>query len=264
MVSLEKLTDEKTKTQTTPDFLEPQRKQTDMDSLRTRIVVVSPYQQINAFLEAYVPSVIKGAYVSAVSRAEMKKSPWVRVAEKESKEQRPLWVFDFQKIIASVPSMTYLTQMRNAALSNIFFEYTARLRSGNEVAIPKRREILRDERRKLIKSTLSNFEEFLTQKVDSAFENIEQTAPEYECVEDVVPFYGYTCLIEQKNYAVHIVPKLQFQEVLGECHSYDERGDFLSTKISVAPHITSLQSDIDLLKSKKYRGLVNFTVAESF
>ena len=104
--------DKPQKTKTEPRSIEPQRLKLQNDVLHSRIIVVCPYSQFNAYFESKIPEIIEGGYVDIINQAEMKKPPYIQVVKKETGSKRPLWIIDFGRIIAEKPSEVYLKKER--------------------------------------------------------------------------------------------------------------------------------------------------------
>ncbi len=131
------LEEEVPKILTQPESLRPERKKIEEDMLESRILVISPYGQLNVFFESEIPRLQRRCYVEVVDRAELDKDPYVNVEKREKNRQTPYLIIDFQKIIAPVEKIitnkAKRTQKRRQALIDLLNHFAALTGAGKIV-----------------------------------------------------------------------------------------------------------------------------------
>src|SRR3989338_1714475 len=129
-VAIRKIKDdveESLKTLTRPKSLKPERKKADKDAFKSRILVISPYGQINTFFDSRISNIVKGGYVDIIDKAETDKPPCINIAEREKLSPRPLWIIDFKKIMAMKPSPKHIAQGRLEILASVLKDYAGEM-----------------------------------------------------------------------------------------------------------------------------------------
>ncbi|VVB78898.1 Uncharacterised protein [uncultured archaeon] len=244
-------TTEGEKTQTSPEILLPEKKLVKNDTLNSRVIIVCPYSQFNAYFESQIPKLIEGGYADIINEAENSKPPYINVTKRETGIQKPFWIIDFQRLIGEKPSPRYLLKQKAEVLSQIvnyslnpkdaeklFGEY---LESGmdSELRINNIWKKIIPEIRKRLEE--SNLEE----KLKEAYDLILKTHP----VNDVIEFNLYE-IWNRKIGAVYITPTLQITKILESKHSYNNWENFNPLSVPVIDYASQLTEDLEIIAQK--------------
>jgi len=106
-------------TQTLSAGTDPRRKNITGDTVQRRIVVVSPYAQLNAYLESTIPNLRKGILVDIVVRAEQRDPPYLDVPAREKPAPKRQWIIDDDFWLTDEPYMIYAAEHSLEALAQM-------------------------------------------------------------------------------------------------------------------------------------------------
>jgi hypothetical protein len=250
------------KTKTEPRSLEPQRLKLQNDVLHSRIIVVCPYSQFNAYFESKIPEIIEGGYVDIVNQAEMKKPPYIQVVKKEAGSKRPLWIIDFGRIIAEKPSEVHLKKERVGVITKILSDYTDPKKAeqlfleylGNRELSPELKA------NNILKSLISDLRPRLMSGLEKELEEVYESVLNNHPIDSVVPFNLYE-IWNRRVSAVYITPSPEFSKELESKERYNANGDFNPASISVRDYADRLERDLRTLAKKSLQDLELLKIA---
>lgn len=236
-------------TQTKPLGLKPKRQKTVPQTQHSRIIMVSPYGQLNAYFESMIPKIVDGGFTDIISEAETNKPPYIDIMQKEVKAQRPFWIIDFQRIMAVQPSPQYLLGLGLKALREYFSHYLSEQGSSEVFAESLRKPTLSEK----IDSILDELGSDLRIRLMADFETSLKDAHERALIENpvigVVHFSQYQQFAEVRK-ITYITPSPQFSGELVRMHSCDEAGNFLPNAVSITDYISRLNTDLEILTKR--------------
>lgn len=248
------------KTLTQTKGLKPQRKKTSTDTYQSRILVISPYGQINAYLESRIPEIIRGGYVDVLNWAEKDNPPYLDINEREKNLQKPLWIIDFQKIMADKPSPKYLNEEKIRAFAGIVNEYANHIYRGGDFFSKHLvlANVLKDEDFSAMSGGVGfDLEKILSDKWPEELKRINEKVLREHPITDVVYFSLYRNWKSGKR-ILYFSPKEDFSKELEKKHAYDENGNFLPNAISVNAYIKPLIKDLQAISGASYETLTLF------
>lgn len=247
-------------TETKTKGLQPQRKKIATDTYGSRILIISPYGQINAYLESKIPEIVRGGYVDVLNWAEKDNSPYVDISEREKNLQKPLWVIDFQKIMANKPSPKYLNEEKIRAFAGIVNEYANHIYRGGDFF--SKHLVLKDVLKNEDFSAMSggvgfDLEKILRDKWPEELSKINEKVLREHPITDVVYFSLYRSWKRGKD-ILYFSAKEDFSKELEKKHAYDENGNFLPNAVNVNAYIKTLTIDLQAIAEKSYEKLALF------
>jgi len=244
----------------------PKKEKTGVETLRSRVVVISPYSQLNVYIESIIPEILDGGYTDIVDRAEMKVPPYIDVNKKEKDIQSPLWIIDFGKIIAPQPKTSVLANARvEAIISMINNNFIRRLKYNPELAgeyDPQYKHILAEypftppSITKIVKhlesTVMSLYDEFL-----SEIKRIDESIKAEDCIDKVVLFNGYAVWAKNKS-IVYLFPRPSFLAGLEKRHSNYPDGNFNPSSVSIKDYTEAIRMDLQKVATSKMKELTLF------
>lgn len=239
------------KTLTSPKILLPEKKLVKNDTIHSRVVIVCPYSQFNAYFESQIPKIIERGYVDIVNEAENIKPPHINVSKREAEIQKPFWIIDFQKIIGIKPSPKHLLEERAFMLSQIV-KYSLNPKDAEKLFGEYLQTEMDPELRikNILKSIIIEIKQKLSEskleeKLKAAHEIVLARYP----IDDVVPFNLYE--IWNRNIgAIYITPTPDFAKDLELKHNYDLDGNFRPSLVPVVGYASQLSEDLEILAGK--------------
>ena len=239
------------KTKTEPRSLEPQRLKLQNDVLHSRIIVVCPYSQFNAYFESKIPEIIEGGYVDVVNQAEMKKPPYIQVVKKEAGSKRPLWIIDFGRIIAEKPSEVYLKKERVGVITKILSDYTDPKKAEQLFLEYLGNEELSSELKanNILKSIITDLKPRLMSGLERELEEVYESVLNNHPVDSVVPFNLYE-IWNRRVSAVYITPSPEFSKELESKERYNANGNFNPNSVPVSGYLDMLNNDLGIISGK--------------
>ncbi len=235
----------------------PEEKSVASDTYRTRIAVVCPYSQFNIYFESTLPSLVKGSFVDVVDRAEISLPPYIDVQKREqAAEKPPLWIIDFERVIARQPRQSLLIEQRLEFMRRFIDSYLQKLPQEesarwNISAYPFTEQdadrLITRFRDDLYKATHNkNFVPEIN-KLDASI-----TLDNY--VDDVIDFDGYTQWASKKP-VMYITTTPQFSRLLREAHGFDANENFNPSSVDIKPYVQNLSHDLEQIANKSSKDL---------
>ena len=247
-------------TETKTKGLQPQRKKTATDTYGSRILVIGPYGQINAYLESRIPEIIRGGYVDVLNWAEKDSVPYIDINEREKSVQKPLWIIDFQKIMAHKPNPKYVNQEKIRTFAGIIHEYANHIYKGGDFFSKHvvLKEVLKNEDFSAMSGGIGfDLEKILSNKWPEELKKINEKVLREHPINDVVYFSIYKSWKRRKN-ILYFSPKESFAKELEKKHAYDNEGNFLPNAISVNAYVKPLTNDLLAIAASSYKTLTLF------
>ncbi|MFC1685427.1 hypothetical protein ACFLZZ_00210 [Nanoarchaeota archaeon] len=150
-----------------PERVFPRKKKTERDTLNSRIVVVSPYGQLNTYLSSEIPKIVPGGDVDVIDEAKSHAKPYIDIRKKESIAQKPLWIIDFGKIMIYDPTLTQRISgnLKNGSSVGVkkvafFGDYRSWARTNDITCLIPRPDFSLYLERKITYDDYGNFESF--------------------------------------------------------------------------------------------------------
>jgi len=237
--------------------VKPEEKSAVEDTYHARIVVVGPYSQFNVYLESTIPSLVKGSFVDFLDRADISLPPYIDVEKREkAAEKPPLWIIDFERVIARQPRQSLLIEQRLEFMRRFIDSYLQKLPQEerarwNISAYPFTKQdadrLITGLRDDLYKTTHNkNFVPEIN-KLDASI-----TLDNY--VDDVIDFDGYTQWASKKP-VMYITTTPQFSRSLREAHGFDADENFNPSSVDIKPYVQNLNHDLDSMVHKSWKDL---------
>ena len=227
----------------------PQKKQTKKAAQYSRVVVVSPYAQLNVFLEYEIPKHVEGGLVDVVSESTQDYPPYFNVDQHELLAQKPLWVIDFQKIIIDQPSPEYLAKVRFEALKSYVTQYIDEFQNNKPMYdLFKKPNLSIDDARELF-AAVGFIDEKPEQDLLNYLEEASKPVANNHLVKGIANFLEYTNWSKRDGVTL-VTPKAEFAEDMLKRCVYDKDGNFQSTQVYINDHLNSLKIDLKALASK--------------
>lgn len=236
-------------TQTKPLGLEPKRQRTVEDTLHSRVIVISPYGQLNAYFESMIPKVVDGCYTDIISEAETNTPPHINVEQRESIAQRPFCIFDFQRIKAYQPSPEYLLDGQLRLLRGFFTDYLSEQRSQELFGKSFQQQTIEGEIDDILKNLNSDLRTRLERELGTKLHDIWDKVLIEHPVLGVVHFDLYETFAREKR-VIYIIPSPDFSRELCKRHTYDENRNFQPNAVSIADYVDRLNADLEILTSR--------------
>jgi len=245
-----------------PKIIKPERKKTSTDAFKSRILVISPYGQLNAFLDSRISDIVRGGYVDIINMADKNEPPYVDIAKREKFSPRPLWIIDFKKIMAMKPSLKHIAKGRLEVLASFLKDYAGEM-PGKKEAYEEfllANEISDSFIDKLVNRVGAGFRKVLDEKLAFEWKKSDGEAGAKYKIIGIVPFDLYDVWRKGKEGrgVIYLNPKEIFSITLEKRQRYDESGNFLSNAVSIADYAEILSKDLESIASGKIGKLVFF------
>ncbi len=239
-------------TKTQPSRIEPQRKKSAIESLNSRVIIISPHGQLNAYFESAIPRFVEGGYTDIISESELNHPPFIRIEEREKAAQKPFWIIDSHQIIADQPSPQYLLDERLRFLCTILANYAYSEKAKMLFAKSLQEQSSTKEKiEEIISSLTSDLRKRLEESLDEQLKLTKQRVTREHPVREIIPFILYEIYARQKKID-YITPTPDFSKELSRRRLFDEEGNFLANSVSIADYVTKLNADLAELSRNPY------------
>ena len=215
------------------------------DMAHSRVVVVSPYAQMNVYLESALPRIIDGCIVDVVSRSDAVVQPYIDVSFRERSAQSPLWIIDFGKIISPQPSPLDLRKARLDILSDIVSD-TVKSGGGTLVSALEEQTFDGGGCKNIIMALRNTVENIHPESILPLMNAAHKSIPSEKYVDRVVPFDGYA-LWSRDHTIARISPIAKISADFENAHSYDSSGHFNPSSVSIGLYVEFIESDLRML-----------------
>jgi len=236
-------------TQTKPLGLKPKRQRTVEETLHSRVIVISPYGQLNAYFESRIPQFIDGGYTDIISEAETNTPPYMDVIQRERTAQRPLWIIDFQRIIADQPSPKYLLDEQLRLVRGFFTDYLSEQRSQELFEKSLQQPTVDKKIDNILRILNSDLRTRLERELGAELENTWKRVAREHPVAGVAHFDLYESFAQVRKIS-YVIPSIEFSRELCRRHTYDESGNFQSNVVSIVDYVDKLNSDLEILTKR--------------
>ncbi len=239
-------------TLTDPEIVKPERKRTTTELKSARVILISPYSQLNVFLEAEIPNIIKGGELDIVTCSDFNKPPYIDVESRERHAKTPYLIIDFERITAEVEKeikdKEKIIQHRRRSLADIINTYETEIREG--IAFPDEFYL---EQGKNLSSKITEIISKLTQSLDQKLSSLWASADnliKVRTVTDVVEFNNYFLWAVKKGSINYMIPTKEFSKELESKHKYDKDGNFVRNTSFIIEYFDKIKKDI--VKMEEY------------
>jgi len=251
---------EKLKTLTKTDSSKPERKKISNKTYSSRVILISPYGQINTYLESKIPEIINGGYVDVVDFAEQEKSPYIDVEKREKNLQEPYWIIDFQKIMVNAPSIKHLNRELTKRFAGLINEYANHIFKGRDFCgkeVLLQENISKSDFSKLTAGVEHDLETILEKKLIKQINLAKEKVRKEHLVTGTCEFCGY--YIWRRDRVFHyFVPKKSFLKDLEKKHVFDSEGNFMPNSISIDNYISDIENDLEKMIKTRFLNLELF------